>query len=359
MRLHVFISAIAICQLVGCASIVTGQNQSVSVETRTDTASVEGAKCKLSNDKGTWYVTSPGSTVVQRSYQDLDVRCERESHEPGIASAKSSTKGMVAGNVLFGGAIGIAVDVGTGAAYDYPALITVLMGKPTTLGLAPAMAANASIASQSQPAAAAVGPTAHDSTEMATIATPVDAAPAAPAGRSILIEPGPKTGISGLRFLLRDTDPLTRVRMSDSLVMVESISDRGTTINGGYTTLDATGQLLTGTVPLPHVAGLGGGRLSPGMVMTASLIPTASYPPVEVRMSVLGKETLFLSGREIAVVRCSISGYAPRGANLGMSGALISGDIVVEPATGLVLSANVQSRHYYYAFVRNALPATR
>jgi hypothetical protein len=187
----------------------------------------------------------------------------------------------------------------------------------------------------------------------------VDAAHFAQASKSTLVEPGPKTGIVGLRFLLRDTDPLTRVTMSDSLVIIESISDRRTTINGGYTTLDPTGHLLTGTVPLPHVSGLGGGHLSPGMAMTASLIPTATYPPVEVRIGAVGKETLLLAGREIAVIRCSISGYAPRGGNMGMSGALISGDIVVEPVTGLVLAANVHSRHYYYAFVRKALPATR
>jgi hypothetical protein len=190
-------------------------------------------------------------------------------------------------------------------------------------------------------------------------AIPVPPALLAQASKSTLVEPGPKTGISGLRFLLRDTDPLTRVTTSDSIVIVESVSDRETTLNGGYTTLDPTGQLLTGTVPLPHIAGLGGGRLSPGLVTTAILIPTASYPPVVVRISALGKETLLLSGREIAVVRCSISGYAARGGYAGMSGALISGDIVVEPETGLVLSANVHSRHYYYAFVRNVSPAPR
>ena len=34
----------------GCASIVNGQNQSVSVETRTPAGPVSGAQCKLSNN---------------------------------------------------------------------------------------------------------------------------------------------------------------------------------------------------------------------------------------------------------------------------------------------------------------------
>lgn len=117
--------------LTGCASIVNGQNQPVSVETRTEAGTVAGANCKLSNGKGTWFVTTPGSTTVQRSYEDLAVHCTKDPHEPGIASVKSSTKPMAFGNIIFGGVIGAAVDAGTGAAYDYPSLITVLMGKST------------------------------------------------------------------------------------------------------------------------------------------------------------------------------------------------------------------------------------
>jgi hypothetical protein len=119
--------------LVGCASIVNGQNQSVSVETRTDAGPLSGASCKLSNNKGTWFITSPGSTLVQRSFEDLSVRCERDAHEPGIVSVKSSTKAMAFGNIIFGGVIGAGVDMSTGAAYDYPTMITVTMGRSSQL----------------------------------------------------------------------------------------------------------------------------------------------------------------------------------------------------------------------------------
>lgn len=37
---------------------------------------------------------------------------------------EQSTKAMAAGNIIFGGIIGAGVDVATGAAYDYPAVIT-------------------------------------------------------------------------------------------------------------------------------------------------------------------------------------------------------------------------------------------
>lgn len=127
MKNHVLILA-SIFVLPGCASIVSGHNQSVSVETRHKGAAIAGANCKLSNDKGAWFVTTPGSTVVRRSAEDIAVRCEKEGVQPGIASVKSSTKGMAFGNILFGGVVGAGVDIASGAAFDYPPLFSVEMG---------------------------------------------------------------------------------------------------------------------------------------------------------------------------------------------------------------------------------------
>jgi len=123
----------------GCASIVSGHNQSVSVETRSKQGqAVMSANCKLSNNKGTWFVTSPGSVTVSRSFEDLLVNCEKENQEPGLATVKSSTKAMAFGNIIFGGVIGAGVDVATGAAYDYPTMITVLMGEKISIDTPPA-----------------------------------------------------------------------------------------------------------------------------------------------------------------------------------------------------------------------------
>jgi len=113
----------------GCASIVSGQNQSLSVQTRNKAGTqVAGANCKLSNDKGVWFVMTPGTTTVHRSMRDLSLLCEKEGFEAGLLSSKSSTKPMAFGNILFGGVIGAGVDIATGAAYDYPELIVVEMG---------------------------------------------------------------------------------------------------------------------------------------------------------------------------------------------------------------------------------------
>lgn len=108
----------------GCASIVSGQTQVVSV----DTPGCPGARCELVNDKGRFFVGStPGTVSLQRSYNNLQVTCTRAGARSDPVSVASTTKGMAFGNILFGGVIGAGVDVGTGAAYDYPQMITVPM----------------------------------------------------------------------------------------------------------------------------------------------------------------------------------------------------------------------------------------
>jgi hypothetical protein len=116
-----YIAILCALTLTSCATVTTGQNQSVSVSTGSET----GATCSLTNDSGKWYVNStPGSVTIQRAYSDLTVSCTK-GHLTGLKTVKSSTKAMSFGNVIAGGVIGAAVDVGTGSAYDYPNSIDV------------------------------------------------------------------------------------------------------------------------------------------------------------------------------------------------------------------------------------------
>lgn len=119
----------------GCASIVGGQNQSLSVVT----LGCEGANCELANDKGKWYVTStPGSVTVVRSYNNLQVTCRRDGAADAIGSFASSSKGLAFGNILLGGVMGAGVDIGTGAAYDYPVTIELAMNCRAPAAASPA-----------------------------------------------------------------------------------------------------------------------------------------------------------------------------------------------------------------------------
>lgn len=118
----------------GCASITGGTQQSVSVETRQEATQVSGAACELVNAKGKWFLTTPGSVQIQRSNDDLQVTCNKPGLEAGRASVVSIVKPGMVGNFFFGGIIGVAIDHSSGAAYDYPNMIQVMMGQMTKIG---------------------------------------------------------------------------------------------------------------------------------------------------------------------------------------------------------------------------------
>ena len=113
--------------LAGCASIVDGSSQSLSVKTISTSGDIPGAACQLTSNKGTWFLTTPGTVTVHRSYDPLALKCTKDGYQPALQTTGSSTKGMAYGNILFCGLIGAGVDMSTGAAYDYPTLITVMM----------------------------------------------------------------------------------------------------------------------------------------------------------------------------------------------------------------------------------------
>lgn len=124
--LFVAFIAMALSFLSGCASITGSKNQPVSVDTHCSGMQVEGAKCKLTNDKGEWYIgTTPGSVVIQKAYGDLAVECTKEGKGKAVGMFKSASNGGVWGNIIAGGIIGYAVDASSGAGFDYPPKMSV------------------------------------------------------------------------------------------------------------------------------------------------------------------------------------------------------------------------------------------
>jgi len=127
MKKLLLLAAASSCVLLsGCASIVDGTHQTISVST----PPVRGAHCLLTNSKGKWYIpNTPGSVTVHRDYGNLEVTCKKYAYKNAQKSVKSHTKGMAFGNVIFGGIIGAGVDVADGAAYHYPQSVTLPMKK--------------------------------------------------------------------------------------------------------------------------------------------------------------------------------------------------------------------------------------
>jgi hypothetical protein len=109
--------------LSGCATIIKGTTQSISV----NTPPVTGAQCTLTSSEGTWYVTTPGSVVVHKTKNDIAAVCKKDGYQDASATIPSHFNGATVGNVLLGGLIGIGVDAASGANYNYPPLTDIPM----------------------------------------------------------------------------------------------------------------------------------------------------------------------------------------------------------------------------------------
>lgn len=102
--------------ITGCASIVKGTSQSIAITTPPTT----GAQCTLSSTQGNWSVTSPGAVTVEKSKEDMQVRCSKTGWQDAVGMIPSNFEGWTVGNIVFGGFIGLGVDAATGAINEYP-----------------------------------------------------------------------------------------------------------------------------------------------------------------------------------------------------------------------------------------------
>jgi len=111
--------------------------QPVSVQTIQDNKEVAGVGCTLMNDAGKWFVTTPGSVTIHKSTGDLAVDCSKDGNTAGHETVVSKSNGAVWGNIIAGGGVGYIIDRNTGAGFDYPNSITVVLRKiGETVGLA-------------------------------------------------------------------------------------------------------------------------------------------------------------------------------------------------------------------------------
>lgn len=129
------LTCVAILTLSGCASITGSKLQPISVQSVSDGQEISGVGCTLTNDAGKWFVTTPGSVTVQKSTGDMAVDCVKDDLR-GRENLVSKSNGAVWGNIIAGGGIGYIVDRNTGAGFDYPNTVIVVVNKmATAIGL--------------------------------------------------------------------------------------------------------------------------------------------------------------------------------------------------------------------------------
>ena len=119
-RMHkLWLTSLVLLTISGCASIAGEKMQPITFKTIKDSTEVAGVGCAITNDAGSWFVTTPGSVTVHKSTGDLSVDCKKDDlfgHETLV----SKSNGAVWANIILGGGIGYIVDRNTGAGFNYP-----------------------------------------------------------------------------------------------------------------------------------------------------------------------------------------------------------------------------------------------
>ncbi len=124
LRLTRLMALLSIALLPACATVTSGTSQNVAVE-----SIPAGAACTISRQGavlGTVAAT-PGSLEVSKSRQDLIVACTHPDHQPASRTVVAEGQAMVAGNILIGGGIGLAIDAATGAMNRYPGTVSLTL----------------------------------------------------------------------------------------------------------------------------------------------------------------------------------------------------------------------------------------
>ncbi len=114
--------------LSGCATITDSTQQEVEVRTVLDHREVGGIGCVLSNKNGRWFVTTPGRVLVRKSDDALTFDCSKQGVGSSVENVASQYgTGKMIGNAVISGGLGYYMDRRSGAGFDYPSVVTVLM----------------------------------------------------------------------------------------------------------------------------------------------------------------------------------------------------------------------------------------
>ena len=93
-----------------------------------NTPGIPGAMCQLQSPAiGVRTVQTPANVTLPKSKHNVAVSCTAQCFSPGVGTLASHTEIMTAGNVLFGGIVGLGVDAASGAMNTYDPGVEVIM----------------------------------------------------------------------------------------------------------------------------------------------------------------------------------------------------------------------------------------
>ena len=106
------ILAVLLCPLLlcSCATIISGRTQKLPVNTNPI-----GAKITCNGVEQ----VSPCVIMLDRNEPSYTIVIEKEGYEPTQIELKRGLNGWIVGNILFGGIIGVVVDICSGSVYQF------------------------------------------------------------------------------------------------------------------------------------------------------------------------------------------------------------------------------------------------
>ena len=105
----------------GCASIISGTTQDVTLDTNP-----HGAACEFKREGATiaTIAKTPQKIEIDKTKHDIHVTCHKEGYEEATAVLESGVESATLGNIILGGGIGWAIDSAAGADNKYPEYLT-------------------------------------------------------------------------------------------------------------------------------------------------------------------------------------------------------------------------------------------
>lgn len=112
------------CGISGCATLVEGSSQVVRIETDPSEASC----AILRNGQVVSTIPSTPATVsVFKEKGALRLRCNKPGYLQAELQQTAEFSGTVIGNIFFGGLVGAAIDMGSGATHKYPEMVVLTL----------------------------------------------------------------------------------------------------------------------------------------------------------------------------------------------------------------------------------------
>ena len=128
-----FTLLLILLSITGCATIVDGKTQTMTVSTRGD-VDKRNTECEIKNSNGVWVTDNKESLVIRRDNDDLIINCENEKQDGSVVIESSASGGFMAANFFIWDlcTISCIVDHNTGALYEYPMHVSIPMKNKET-----------------------------------------------------------------------------------------------------------------------------------------------------------------------------------------------------------------------------------